>query len=158
MSPQAGRFLGRDPIGYLDKYALYDLEIALSALDPTGNSPSRPRDIDVMYTCLQSNYKQLSLNAGNRPSECPYYPLGFLSQGGFVQLVNDLGVGVILTSVQGILPQGIDGKSPESVLAYVLNQNTFVAVAVVHILSISAVYLGRTTPQTATTNVRIFLL
>ncbi len=97
MSPLAGRFLGRDPIGYLDTYALYDLEIALSALDPTGNSPSGPSDIDVMFTCLQSNYTQLSVNVANRPGECPYLPLGILEQGRFVQLVNNLGVGVILS-------------------------------------------------------------
>ena len=124
MSPLAGRFLGRDPIGYLDTYSLYDLEIALSALDPTGNSPLGPSDIDVMFTCLQNNYTQLSVNVTNRPSECPYLPLGILAQGRFAQLVNDLGVGVILTSVQGILPQGLAGKITESVLAYVLNQNT----------------------------------
>ena len=144
MSPLAGRFLGRDPIGYLDTYALYDLEIALSALDPTGNSPSGPSDIDVMFTCLQSNYTQLSVNVANRPGECPYLPLGILAQGRFVQLVNNLGVGVIL--------------SLDHVTTLAPSQNTFVAVAGTHILSISEASLGRTTPQAATTNVRIFLL
>jgi hypothetical protein len=36
MSPLAGRFLGRDPIGYEDGMSLYENYFALNALDPNG--------------------------------------------------------------------------------------------------------------------------
>ena len=36
MSPNAGRFLGRDPIGYEDGVSLYQLNVNLSSLDPEG--------------------------------------------------------------------------------------------------------------------------
>ena len=124
MSPLAGRFLGREPIGYFSTFGLYELEIALSALDPTGNSAMGTDDVDVMFTCLQSNYTQLSVGYANDKKRCSYVPLGILAAGRFAQLTNDLGVGVILISVQGILPKGLAGKITESVLAYILNQNT----------------------------------
>ena len=124
MSPLAGRFLGRDPIGYLDTYSLYDLEIALSALDPTGNSTLGTEDVDIMFQCLQTNYTQLSIDYKNDKKKCPYVPLGILATGRYAELTNDLGVGVILISVQGILPEGLAGKITESVLAHILNQNT----------------------------------
>jgi RHS repeat-associated protein len=41
MSPIAGRFLSRDPIGYFDRVGLYECGLRLNALDPRGLSVER---------------------------------------------------------------------------------------------------------------------
>ena len=46
MSPSAGRFLGRDPIGYEDGLDLYAMQVSLDAMDPLGLLSVVPKDPD----------------------------------------------------------------------------------------------------------------
>ena len=46
MSPSAGRFLGRDPIGYEDGLDLYAMQVSLDAMDPLGLLIVVPKDPD----------------------------------------------------------------------------------------------------------------
>ncbi len=46
MSPLAGRFLGRDPIGYVDGFCLYYKYFSLSSMDPTGLEDEDPWQIE----------------------------------------------------------------------------------------------------------------
>jgi len=46
MSPGAGRFLGRDPIGYEDGLDFYAMQVSLDAMDPLGLLSVVPQDPD----------------------------------------------------------------------------------------------------------------
>ena len=47
MSPLAGRFLGRDPIGYIDGPQLYKAFFVVSGMDPSGHYAVQPREVEV---------------------------------------------------------------------------------------------------------------
>jgi hypothetical protein len=47
MSPLAGRFLGRDPIGYIDGPQLYKAFFVVTGMDPSGHYAVQPREVEV---------------------------------------------------------------------------------------------------------------
>jgi RHS repeat-associated protein len=60
MSPSAGRFLGRDPIGYKDGVSLYRINISLASLDPEGLAwiDADPTSTNGVEWCLHNFPRQ----------------------------------------------------------------------------------------------------
>jgi len=111
MSPMAGRFLGRDPIGYSDGFNMYMLQFFLSSTDPTGLY-TIGGDMDRMWGCLNANYVKIHDDTSLPDSvRCPFVPLSYATQMRLVGVVGQVGVGVILTSVKHLMPEGLLGRA-----------------------------------------------
>jgi RHS repeat-associated protein len=124
MSPLAGRFLGRDPIGYSDGYNMFMLQFFLSSTDPTGLY-TIGGDMDRMWGCLNANYVKIHDDISLPDSvRCPFVPLSYATQMRLVGVVGQVGVGVILTSVKHLMPEGLLGKITEAALENILSKLT----------------------------------
>ncbi len=91
MSPSAGRFLGRDPIGYDISSLLYDASFMVVGLDPSGESPCSENPLSTGVPCSAAEARQA---VGRCARECAAN--GYTYRGeGLICCTKGVGRGVI---------------------------------------------------------------
>ena len=73
MSPSAGKFLGRDPIGFLDGMNLYGIYFVLSGADPSG---LESKTFDIVAKSFINGAKPAGFIIPDRPGFPPGLPGG----------------------------------------------------------------------------------
>lgn len=125
--PSAGRFLSRDPVGYMDGALLYGflLRAVLKKLDPYGLYATTENDVNVVLGCIKeefrTNIKPQTFPGTVSEHQCNKRPFQLALNQKLLDEWGSLNAEVVLAMVKPALGEGVPGVVAEEIASQILS-------------------------------------